>query len=369
MKRKNMKIISVLLTVCMLPLPNMAAYADASGLLGVGADLVQNISDYKELKATGSDALKEEELIDDEANKELVTESIYDTDLVLTEEEIKHGVPLPSGEGDELDESAFDSFDFFNKNLDIEALIRGEAVYAEETPRKPVSSADLDVEKRIDPVYDQQTREKLRGLIMGGSDRVKYIADQMTFGITPIYLDTSGAVGWAFNEANWQNQMILEEDFLTVHPDPAIYEDESGKTYYRYDVEYEISDPALRKKYQLEMYDKAQKIIDEVGMYTEGKYVEELFEINNYIIDHAVYDHEVADKDISKTMSSKAYGVLINGKGICTSYARAFQLVARMAGFICVVDGGHAAISRDNSTGEIKTGAHAWNMVCIQGNE
>lgn len=40
MKRKNMKIISVLLTVCMLPLPNMAAYADASGLLGVGADLV-----------------------------------------------------------------------------------------------------------------------------------------------------------------------------------------------------------------------------------------------------------------------------------------------------------------------------------------
>ena len=104
-------------------------------------------------------------------------------------------------------------------------------------------------------------------------------------------------------------------------------------------------------------------------MYTEGKYVEELFEINNYIIDHAVYDHEVADKDISKTMSSKAYGVLINGKGICTSYARAFQLVARMAGFICVVDGGYAAISRNNSTGEIKTGAHAWNMVCIQGNE
>lgn len=47
---------------------------------------------------------------------------------------------------------------------------------------------------------------------------------------------------------------------------------------------------ALRKKCQLEMYDKVQKIIDEVGMYTEGKYAEELFELNNYIIDHTVYD-------------------------------------------------------------------------------
>ena len=112
-----------------------------------------------------------------------------------------------------------------------------------------------------------------------------------------------------------------------------------------------------------------QKIIDEVGMYTEGKYAEELFELNNYIIDHTVYDQEVVDKDISKTMSRKAYGVLINGKGIYSSYARAFQLVARMASFICVTDAGIVAISRDKITGEIKTGAHVWNMVCIQGNE
>jgi lysozyme len=117
------------------------------------------------------------------------------------------------------------------------------------------------------------------------------------------------------------------------------------------------------------MYDKVQKIIDEVGMYTEGKYAEELFELNNYIIDHTVYDQEVVDKDISKTMSRKAYGVLINGKGIYSSYARAFQLVARMASFICVTDAGIVAISRDKIIREIKTGAHVWNMVCIQGNE
>lgn len=112
-----------------------------------------------------------------------------------------------------------------------------------------------------------------------------------------------------------------------------------------------------------------QKIIDEVGMYTEGKYAEELFELNNYIIDHTVYDQEVVDKDISKTMSRKAYGVLINSKGIYSSYARAFQLVARMASFICVTDAGIVAISRDKIIREIKTGAHVWNMVCIQGNE
>lgn len=91
-----------------------------------------------------------------------------------------------------------------------------------------------------------------------------------------------------------------------------------------------------------------QKIIDEVGMYTEGKYAEELFELNNYIIDHTVYDQEVVDKDISKTMSRKAYGVLINGKGIYSSYARAFQLVARMASFICVTDWDSCNFKRQN---------------------
>lgn len=157
--------------------------------------------------------------------------------------------------------------------------------------------------------------------------------------------------------------MILEEDILDISKGPSIYEDENGNTYYRYDIEYQISDPVLRKKYQLQMYDKAQKIIDDIGMYTEGRYVEELYEINNYIIDHSVYAQDIVRNEVTHTMQRKAYGILVEGRGICSAYARAFQLVARMAGFTCVVDGGRAVLSKDRATGAVQTGPHAWNMV------
>lgn len=98
-------------------------------------------------------------------------------------------------------------------------------------------------------------------------------------------------------------------------------------------------------------------------MYTEGRYVEELYEINNYIIDHSVYAQDIVRNEVTHTMQRKAYGILVEGRGICSAYARAFQLVARMAGFTCVVDGGRAVLSKDRATGAVQTGPHAWDMV------
>ena len=344
MKIKNMKIVSILLALCMLPLHNAAAYTD---------------NEIYEQGKTFDD-------FSTENNLELSSISIYDTDLVLSEEEIKHGAAMPSegeSESDDIDELDFDNSYLPDEEFNIESLIKEQALYADEAPKKYIDSSQVDIEKRIPAVYDEESKEKLRKLIMGGSDRVRYFADWMTFGITPIYAPTSSTVGHAFDEAAWQNQMILEEDILDIKKDPAIYEDENGNTYYRYDIEYQVSNPTLRKKYQLEMYDKAQKIIDEIGMYTNGRYVEELYEINNYIIDHGVYSYDIVRNKVTHTMQRKAYGILVEGRGICSAYARAFQFVARMAGFVCVVDGGRATLSINRLTGEIKTGPHAWNMV------
>lgn len=360
MKIKNKKAVSFLLTLCMLSIPNAGVYADNAGS-----------ENHNKLKATDSNALSEDNIVNYE-NLPKIT-SIYNTDLTLSEEEIKYGVAMPFG--DEVDSEGIDEFYFnefesddsysFDEEFSIYSLIKDQVLYTAGAPVKYINSLELDTESRIPAVYDQETKEKLRKLIMGGSDRVKYFADQMTFGISPIYASTTSTVGHAFDEAIWQNQMILEEDILDIKKDPSVYEDENGNTYYRYDINYQISDPALRKRYQFEMYDKAQSIIDEIGMYTNGSHVEELYEINNYIIDHGVYTPDIVRNKVTHTMQRKAYGILVEGKGICSAYARAFQLVARMAGFICVVDGGRAALSKNPVTGAIKTGPHAWNMVYI----
>ena len=360
MKIKNKKAVSFLLTLCMLSIPNAGVYADNAGS-----------ENHNKLKATDSNTLSEDNIVNYENLPEIT--SIYNTDLTLSEEEIKYGVAMPLG--DEVDSEGIDEFDFnefesddsysFDEEFSIDSLIKDQVLYTAGAPVKYINSLELDTESRIPAVYDQETKEKLRKLIMGGSDRVKYFADQMTFGISPIYASTTSTVGHAFDEAIWQNQMILEEDILDIKKDPSVYEDENGNTYYRYDINYQISDPALRKRYQLEMYDKAQSIIDEIGMYTNGSHVEELYEINNYIIDHGVYTPDIVRNKVTHTMQRKAYGILVEGKGICSAYARAFQLVARMAGFICVVDGGRAALSKNPVTGAIKTGPHAWNMVYI----
>ncbi len=360
MKIKNKKAVSFLLTLCMLSIPNAGVYADNAGS-----------ENHNKLKATDSNALSEDNIVNYENLPEIT--SIYNTDLTLSEEEIKYGVAMPLG--DEVDSEGIDEFDFnkfesddsysFDEEFSIDSLIKDQVLYTAGAPVKYINSLELDTESRIPAVYDQETKEKLRKLIMGGSDRVKYFADQMTFGISPIYASTTSTVGHAFDEAIWQNQMILEEDILDIKKDPSVYEDENGNTYYRYDINYQISDPALRKRYQFEMYDKAQSIIDEIGMYTNGRYVEELYEINNYIIDHSVYAQDIVRNEVTHTMQRKAYGILVEGRGICSAYARAFQLVARMAGFTCVVDGGRSVLSKDRATGAVQTGPHAWNMVYI----
>lgn len=220
MKIKNKKAVSFLLTLCMLSIPNAGVYADNAGS-----------ENHNKLKATDSNALSEDNIVNYENLPEIT--SIYNTDLTLSEEEIKYGVAMPLG--DEVDSEGIDEFDFnkfesddsysFDEEISIDSLIKDQVLYTAGAPVKYINSLELDTESRIPAVYDQETKEKLRKLIMGGSDRVKYFADQMTFGISPIYASTTSTVGHAFDEAIWQNQMILEEDILDISKDPSIYED------------------------------------------------------------------------------------------------------------------------------------------------
>jgi len=89
--------------------------------------------------------------------------------------------------------------------------------------------------------------------------------------------------------------------------------------------------------------------------------------INNYLCANAEYDYDALDdmmalpdnRAISDRYkySQTAYGILINGKGICQSYAEAFRVLADKAGLPSLV-----------IVGELNgMGGHAWNRVKIDG--
>ena len=398
MRKMMTKALAVMLTVCMLPLPNatILAYGD-TGARGyeMDGDIIPSgyvSEDFNEDDfeiATLSDAISTPGYQGNRYQSKKLT-SIYDTDMVLTEDEIENGVDMPSNgeellnkllEGDVVVEKGEElSFDddmsyldyLFENHIDgmeypeIDPdLIRTQAVNTtsvEDIINEAHEAVVVKGEKRISSVYDHKTKRRLRKLIMGGSPLVRYLADQMTFGITPIYVTGNyreEELKSAFSEANWQNQMILEEDFPEYNY--TYWDiDRWGEKIYRIDVNYEFPNPEERKNLQIEMLDKAESIIDNIGLYTNGQYIQELYAINDYLIDNGSYANEVASRKIKNTMQRKAYGILVEESGVCTSYARAFQLVSRMAGFICLVDGGTVVDSNREE------GRHAWNLVCTE---
>lgn len=75
--------------------------------------------------------------------------------------------------------------------------------------------------------------------------------------------------------------------------------------------------------------------------------------IHNYIINNSDY--------IEGQNAHNAYGVIVEGKGVCESYSKAFMVLMREAGVQCLlVDG---ILTKDLGFGEL----HQWNMVEIDG--
>ncbi len=82
--------------------------------------------------------------------------------------------------------------------------------------------------------------------------------------------------------------------------------------------------------------------------------------VHDYLIENAIYDHDALDQyyqtfhNASCEYIFSAYGCLINGKTVCSGYAKAFQLIMRELGYDCRYVVGDA--------GE----AHAWNCIFIE---
>lgn len=174
-------------------------------------------------------------------------------------------------------------------------------------------------------------------------------------GQTPIYLNYNVSFDDIFNavrEANWQNQLILENDNVNC----MAYREKNGV--YRLEVNYLVSDINQRKKMQRDMMSKGRAIVSDIkSRYADSNSINIVYDINNYLIDHVEYDQYTCDYKVGGTTSRMAYGPLLEGQGVCSAYARAFQFLTQLAGFDCMVD-----------IGDSSAGPHAWNLMCTGGN-
>lgn len=168
------------------------------------------------------------------------------------------------------------------------------------------------------------------------------------------------------NYAEAEDSTYLEDVILKVIVQNPLILDESRFGYdYRTKsvlVEYKSTAEVVEKK-QKEIKEKVKSVVEQVIKPGMSLYEKELA-LHDWLVDNGEYHHEILDayfegKSLNEIAeiypdSFNAYGILINGLGVCQSYAEAFKLLCDEAGVPCVV-----------ATGDLQTVPHAWNMVKI----
>ena len=195
--------------------------------------------------------------------------------------------------------------------------------------------------------------------VYGNSKLSRYIGSQMLRTVSAIDVSSfpesadTDAILDAFYEAKNQNPLVL--GIRTMK-----YDSNSRILYVGYDY-----DPETTAQKQQEVKAKVDEVISSIitgGMSD----LEKEIAINDYICNNAVYDDAACDNaesydfyNVDKEFydSFTAYGILINGVGVCASYAADFKLLADAAGLESRI-----------VTGMLEgSSPHAWNKVKIDG--
>lgn len=157
----------------------------------------------------------------------------------------------------------------------------------------------------------------------------------------------------AFYEAQYQNPLILGVRGGSI-------DTENRVLYVGYDFDREITEGK-----QQQIRERVEEIAGEI-ITGDMSDVEKEMAINTWLCENATYDHsalENAEKyaftqvDEEFYDSFTAYGILMDGVGVCASYSAAFKLLADAAGLDSIVVTGYL----DGSV------PHAWNKVNLEG--
>ncbi|EDS78382.1 conserved hypothetical protein [Clostridium botulinum C str. Eklund] len=88
--------------------------------------------------------------------------------------------------------------------------------------------------------------------------------------------------------------------------------------------------------------------------------VEKELALHDYVVKHADYNMEGLKKNPADLEDHSAYGVLVLGKGVCESYAKAMHLLLNEVGVECKY------VTGNKVEGKKIGGGHAWNIVKLE---
>ncbi len=224
---------------------------------------------------------------------------------------------------------------------------------AEEQEKK----ADVDEPSEEDSSPADSHIKKIEVQVTANSALSEYIAYQM--------LDTKGAIDIsafpeaadtekvvdAFFEAQYQNPLVLGVQGGSIDTEKRIL-------YVEYDF-----DKGVTAQKQEEIKQRVEEIIKEI-ITDDMSDAQKGNAINKWLCENAVYDNDaLANAELYSFTrvdeefydSFTAYGILLDGVGVCASYSAAYKLLADAAGIDSVVVTGYL----DGSV------PHAWNKVML----
>ncbi|WP_105619418.1 transglutaminase domain-containing protein [Vallitalea okinawensis] len=238
------------------------------------------------------------------------------------------------------------------KNQKSSANTGGAISAKDEIADNPPPNLDVDSESQTNIIQEQPSNN-------AGNTLEGYIAEHMMNMESVINLSM-------FPEAG--NSEILSDTVLMVISQyPLILGEESMSYDYASDsllITYQTTDKAGVEKKQKEIMDKVKQVVKDVIKPGMTDYEKEKA-LHDWLTANTVYDFEaleIAEQNNFQEMpkghedSFNPYGVLINGVGVCQSYAEAYKLLCTEAELDCVV-------ARGDMTGV----PHAWNLVKMGG--
>ncbi len=206
----------------------------------------------------------------------------------------------------------------------------------------------------LDGVEVSDTLPAVEG-VRGTNSLTEYLAANLLVGNEYVdvtaYLDNAAGITVedALGEALWQNPGIPSvESWTLVEPDHVVV------------VRWEVRDEAERLAEQEEVAAEVRRVVEG---FDDGLSATELVKaVDDHLSAVAAYDYDaLAARDTLAPPAEyrRAWapaGVLLDGRGVCESYAEAFQMLATAAGLESMVVTGVA-----DGTG------HAWNKVRVDG--
>ena len=248
--------------------------------------------------------------------------------------------------------------------VDLQALAeRQEALRSRGGDLQITVNLNSEADDEVDDISeDDKVATELRGdfdIRRASSPLSAYLAIQMLNSQTRISLDDfPEAADHEYLLAAWLEAAL--QNPLVLGPRRIDLDRRTGDLLVTYD-----HDAATQQRQQRAIIARVEEIVDEIivdGM-TD---LEMQTAINEFLIEHATYDfgaldnaalNDFMDVDPEYYDSFTAYGILINGIGVCSGYADAFTLIADQAGLESVIVTGYLQGSLP----------HAWNRVNIEG--